>query len=640
MIHWLSDYNYDFALASIPVQLLIILFYSFRRNLPIRSSHCFLAIMISNLTMTLADIVSCEMNEVWTSFPMWIMYAINMLYFLPFLIRGWALFAYTSEVCGAFRKLGRWFRIVTLIPVSVGVFLTLSTPWTSAIFTINPETGYHNCALYQTIYFSTYFYIGASFVSLIVGWKGLRKRNRVGLFSCNTALLLGIIFRKLFINTLVTSYFSIIVILIIFFSAENPDLFYDRRIGLFNKYAFALICDDFLEKNIPVSAIMVSAHDFDTAKHLYGANQIQRQLELVSKRIKGITPKTNIFYLGGGRFIILSRENADTPELTARKWKRQFERQLKLSNETVPMTFTVMLIPFDILKREIERIEELINFASGRSYHENQRGNYAITEAILSKLQREKDIEAALKKALEHHRVEVFFQPIYSTGADRVVGAEALARLNDDNMGYIPPNEFIRVAERNGDITELGRQIFDRVCRFVNNENVVNQGIEFINVNLSPAQCLDDDLAADLSGIAFKHGVPMNMFDFEITESFIDDHQAIVNQMTRLQASGAELSLDDFGTGASNIAQLLKLPIHVVKLDMSVVHSYFKGESKLLPDLIQMFRNSNMKIVVEGVETVDMKTQLAEMGCDYEQGYFFSKPVPPSAFLAYLRATR
>ena len=132
----------------------------------------------------------------------------------------------------------------------------------------------------------------------------------------------------------------------------------------------------------------------------------------------------------------------------------------------------------------------------------------------------------------------------------------------------------------------------------------------------------------------------MNMFDFEITESFIDDHQAIVNQMTRLQASGAELSLDDFGTGASNIAQLLKLPIHVVKLDMSVVHSYFKGESKLLPDLIQMFRNSDMKIVVEGVETVDMKTQLAEMGCDYEQGYFFSKPVPPSAFLAYLRATR
>ena len=640
MIQWLSEYNYDFALASIPVQLLLLLFYSFRRNLPIRQSHCFLAVMVSNITMTLADIVSCEMNEVWTSFPLWIMYAINILYFLPFIVRGWALFAYMAEVCRAFQRLGRWFRIVTFIPVSVAIVFTLSTPWTAAIFTMDPVTGYHNCALYQTIYVSTYFYIGASYVAIIAGWKQLSKRYKVGLFSCNTVLLLGIIFRKLFINTLVTSYFSIIVIMIIFLSAENPDLFYDRRIGLFNKYAFAMICEDYLEKNTPVSAILVNAHDFDTAKHLYGVAQIRRQLALVGKRISGIAPKSYIFYLGGGSFIVLCRESTDNPELTARKWKRQFERKLKLSSETIPLTFTVMLIPFVILQREIIRIEDLLNFAAGRSYYENQRGNYAITDAILDKLHREKDIEAALKKALEQHRVEVFFQPIYSTGANRVVGAEALARLHDEKLGYIPPNEFIRVAEHNGDITELGRQIFERVCIFINSEQVEKQGIEFINVNLSPAQCLDDDLAAELSGIAFKHDVPMSMFDFEITESFIDDHQAIVNQMTRLQASGAELSLDDFGTGTSNIAQLLKLPIHVVKLDMSVVHSYFRGESKLLPDLIQMFRNSDMKIVVEGVETEEMKSRLADMGCDYEQGFFFSKPVPPNAFLAYLKATQ
>ena len=640
MFHWLSDYNYDFALAAIPVQLLLILFYSFRRNLPIRQSHCFLLVMISNIVMTLADIVSCEMNEVWTSFPLWFMYVINILYFLPFIIRGWALFAYASEVSRAFHRLGRWYQIVTSIPALAAVLFTLSTPWTAAIFTIDPATGYHNCQLYQSIYVSTYFYIGASYLSIFVGWQRLSKRYRVGLLSCNTVLMLGIIFRKLFINTLVTSYFSIIVILIIYLSAENPDLYYDRRIGLFNKYAFALICDDYLEKDLPVNAILVNAHDFDTAKHLYGATQIRAQLTAVGKRIASVAPRSCIFYLGGGSYIVLSRENTDTPELTARKWKRQFERQLKLSDESIPMTFTVMLIPYCILKKEIVHIEDLLHFAAGRSHHENQRGNYAITDEILMKLQREKDIEAALKKALESHKVEVFFQPIYSTGADRVVGAEALARLQDETLGYISPNEFIRVAERNGDITELGRQIFDRVCQFICSERVEKQGIEFINVNLSPAQCLDHDLASDLSGIAFRYDVPMSMFDFEITESFIDDHQAIVNQMTRLQASGAELSLDDFGTGTSNIAQLLKLPIHVVKLDMSVVHSYFRGESKLLPDLIHMFRNSDMKIVVEGVETAEMKTRLAEMGCDYEQGFFFSKPVPPKAFLAYLKATQ
>ena len=637
MFHWLSNYNYDFALASVPVQLLLVLFYCFRRNLPIRQSYCFLAVMISNFVMTTADIVSCEMNEVWNDFPLWVMYAINILYFLPFIIRGWALFAYAAEVCRAFQRLGRWFRILTLIPMSFAVILTLSTPWTAAIFTIDPATGYHNCAMYQTIYVSTYFYIGATFFAVIVSWKRLNTRNRTGLVACNTVLLLGIIFRKLFINTLVTSYFSIIVIMIIYLSSENPDLFYERRIGLFNKYAFIRICDDYIEKNIPVNAIMISAHNLETAKHLYGANQIRRQMELVTKRLMGVAAKSYIFYIGSGNFIVLSRETSDAPELTARKWKRQFERQLKTSEEPVPLTFTVMLIPFTILKKELERIDDLLRFSASKSYIENQRGNFTITETTLSNLQRERDIETALKRALEQRRVEVYFQPIYSTENKRVVGAEALARLNDERLGFIPPTEFIRVAEHNGDISELGRQIFDHVCRFVISEKVEKHGIEFININLSPAQCLDEDLAADLSGIAFNHGVPMKMFDFEITESFIDDHQAILRQMTQLQASGAELSLDDFGTGNSNIAQLLKLPIHVVKLDMSVVHSYFSGESKILPDLIRMFRNANMKIVVEGVETEEMKIRLAEMGCDYEQGFFFSKPVPPQIFLDYLK---
>ncbi|MBU5461281.1 EAL domain-containing protein [Lachnoclostridium sp. MSJ-17] len=637
MFHWLSNYNYDFALASVPVQLLLVLFYCFRRNLPIRQSYCFLAVMISNFVMTTADIVSCEMNEVWNDFPLWVMYAINILYFLPFIIRGWALFAYAAEVCRAFQRLGRWFRILTLIPMSFAVILTLSTPWTAAIFTIDPATGYHNCAMYQTIYVSTYFYIGATFFAVIVSWKRLNTRNRTGLVACNTVLLLGIIFRKLFINTLVTSYFSIIVIMIIYLSSENPDLFYERRIGLFNKYAFIRICDDYIEKNIPVNAIMISAHNLETAKHLYGANQIRRQMELVTKRLMGVAAKSYIFYIGSGNFIVLSRETSDAPELTARKWKRQFERQLKTSEEPVPLTFTVMLIPFTILKKELERIDDLLRFSASKSYIENQRGNFTITETTLSNLQRERDIETALKRALEQRRVEVYFQPIYSTENKRVVGAEALARLNDERLGFIPPNEFIRVAEHNGDITELGRQIFDHVCRFVTSEKVEKHGIEFININLSPAQCLDEDLAADLSGIAFNHGVPMKMFDFEITESFIDDHQAILKQMTQLQASGAELSLDDFGTGNSNIAQLLKLPIHVVKLDMSVVHSYFSGESRILPDLIRMFRNADMKIVVEGVETEEMKIRLAEMGCDYEQGFFFSKPVPPQIFLDYLK---
>ncbi len=103
MMHWLSGYNYDFGLASIPIQLVLIAFYFSRKNLPVRQTFSFAIVMISNLVMTIADIVSCEMNEVWMQYPLWGMYLVNMVYFAGFLIRGWSLFDFTAEICRADR---------------------------------------------------------------------------------------------------------------------------------------------------------------------------------------------------------------------------------------------------------------------------------------------------------------------------------------------------------------------------------------------------------------------------------------------------------------------------------------------------------------------------------------------------------
>lgn len=128
----------------------------------------------------------------------------------------------------------------------------------------------------------------------------------------------------------------------------------------------------------------------------------------------------------------------------------------------------------------------------------------------------------------------------------------------------------------------------------------------------------------------------MSLIDFEITESTITDTMMLLKQMLMLQEQEATFSLDDFGTGTSNLTRLMKLPIQTVKLDMNVVHSYFTGESGVLPDLVSMFQNAKMEVVVEGVETEEMKNILSEMGCDYLQGYYFSKPVPPPEFLDFI----
>jgi len=130
------------------------------------------------------------------------------------------------------------------------------------------------------------------------------------------------------------------------------------------------------------------------------------------------------------------------------------------------------------------------------------------------------------------------------------------------------------------------------------------------------------------------------MIDFEITETAASDFLSIQKQIYLLQKEGAELSLDDFGTGTSNLSRMMNLPIHVVKIDMDVAQAYFNNEAPFLPDLIRMFQNANMKIVVEGVESKQMKDMLLQMKCDFLQGYYFSKALPEDEFISFMEENK
>ncbi len=635
MYNWISPFNYDFAIAAIPIQIILIVFYGVRRNLPIRQSSCFWLIMVSNLVMTSADIVSCEMNEVWMNFPLWVMYAINHAYFLGFIVRGWALFAYTVESTRSYKN-NKLFKTVTAIPAAFAVILILSTPWTSAIYTI-AEDGYHNCALYKSIYFSTYFYIIVSLFLVIKNWVQLARRMKAGLLSFNLILLFGIIIRKQFYHMLVTSYFSILAILIIFLTSENPDLYREKRTRLMNKDALDLIGLDYWEKKVAFSLMTVSIHNYEESKSVYGISQTNVGLKAVASWLVKNYNWCYPFYTRNGNYILLMKGHLhENPEKIMEDWKAKYEEFQRNYYGPVQIKLSAMILPSTIITGQEVLAGDLARHAMANSYYENRRGNYIVSDKLIDEVKKQRSIEKAVKDGIADNRFEVYFQPIYSTKKGKVQGAEALARLNDPKLGFIPPLEFIPIAEKNGDIMEIGRQIFEKVCIFLQSVDVEELGIEFINVNLSPIQCMSHNLYHELSDIAMEHHVPMSMFDFEITESLVEDYEMIQMQIAGLQAMGAELSLDDFGTGSSNLTSLMNLPIHVVKVDMTFTESFFAGKAEFLPDLIRLFQNSNMQIVVEGIETKEMKDIIADLGCDYEQGYYFSKPIPPGEFVKYM----
>jgi EAL domain-containing protein (putative c-di-GMP-specific phosphodiesterase class I) len=296
----------------------------------------------------------------------------------------------------------------------------------------------------------------------------------------------------------------------------------------------------------------------------------------------------------------------------------------------------MLVMPADITDQKRHDLHDVIMYCFSLASIENNRGNYILNQDMLKDMSRFADVESAIGRALEEHRMEFHLQPIVDSISGRTIGAEALARLNDPDLGFIPPNEFIMVAEKTGDIMEMGRQLFNKICEFLADTDIKKYGLRNINVNLSPVQCMNSKLASELSGIADRHNVSLDLIDFEITETAIEDNDQIHDQIVRLQNKGALISLDDFGMGTSNLTRLMQFPIHVVKLDLNVVRSFFNGESSVLPDLIRMFHNSGMKVVAEGVETEEMKDGLMQMGCEYEQGYYFSKPVPPNEFIEYL----
>jgi len=297
----------------------------------------------------------------------------------------------------------------------------------------------------------------------------------------------------------------------------------------------------------------------------------------------------------------------------------------------------MMLLPDAIIHGNSIIVSDIARYGLTNAANENRKGNYTFSLEMLEGVKNQKEIEKAIKSAITEHKFEVYFQPIYSVKHKKVMGAEALARLYDDNLGFISPIEFIKIAEKNGDIIEIGKQIFEKVCSFLESVDAEKLGIHFINVNLSPIQCINPSLVKTLSAIAAQHGISMDMFDFEITESMIEDYEAIQFTIAGLRAKGAELSLDDFGTGAANLTSLMNFPIHVVKIDMTFTRSYFNGKADFLPDLLKLFKHADIAIVVEGIETKEMMEKMKILGCDYEQGYFFSKPLPPDNFIEYMK---
>lgn len=256
-------------------------------------------------------------------------------------------------------------------------------------------------------------------------------------------------------------------------------------------------------------------------------------------------------------------------------------------------------------------------------------------EALLERMQQEKQIEDAMNGALVDGSFLVYMQAKVDIATNRIRGAEALVRWQNPQYGLLAPGAFIPLFEKNGFVVELDFYIFEKVCQWKQNRRLLGKPDYPISVNLSRAHLQKRNFVEKLIAISDQYGIVRNTLEIEITESaFFEDNLLLIQVMNALKDAGFRLSMDDFGTGYSSLNLLKNLPIDVLKIDREFLNeSEVSEKSKIvISSIINMADRLNVEVICEGVETREQADFLLSIGCSYAQGYFFAKPLPLPEF--------
>ena len=314
--------------------------------------------------------------------------------------------------------------------------------------------------------------------------------------------------------------------------------------------------------------------------------------------------------------------------------------QIGLHDLTVTASIGIALYPGDGADKET-----LFKNADAAMYRVKQEGRHGyrfFTAEMQLRSARNLQLISALRRALELEQFEVHYQPQVSLQDGRIVGAEALLRWTDGELGVVSPAEFIPLAEDSGLILPIGEWVLRHAARQAKAWMAQGQAPLVMAVNLSVVQFRHADLPSLVTRILDEEGLPPEYLELELTEGVaMHDPQGAISTMSNLHQRGVRMSIDDFGTGYSSLSHLKKFKIYKLKIDQSFVRDICTDpEDKVIVGaIIHMAKSLGLQTIAEGVETVGQLAYLREQGCDEMQGYYYSKPLAPDQFEAFVRRT-
>ncbi len=427
--------------------------------------------------------------------------------------------------------------------------------------------------------------------------------------------------------------------------------YHDGLTGLFNRVAFMKFAYDILHNNgSQLSArhaiFFLDLDNFKNVNDTLGHDYGDILLKQVAMRLNSTIELNDLLArTGGDEFLILKSSYGTVDELDeyANKLVSVIREPYNLDGETANVSLSVGIALFP---RDGLTTSELIKNSDIAMYNAKTSGknSYRFFNSYMEDdVNRRNDLVEILSKVIDNNEVFLHYQPQVNVSTGQITGFEALMRIESELVGFIPPSEFIPIAEDSGLINKLGEWALFEACTF--NQKLIELGYDNlrVSVNVSTTQLKDTRLIQAIKSIPEKTGMSLNHLEIEITESVLmnsfEHNLQLINEIKKL---GASIALDDFGTGYSSFNYLTQIPIDTLKIDKSFIDGICSNEKDrcIADSIISLAHKMNISVVAEGVEDVDQLKILQQQFCDTLQGYLFSKPVNSIQFIELLAKTK
>ena len=383
-----------------------------------------------------------------------------------------------------------------------------------------------------------------------------------------------------------------------------------------------------------MALMLVDIDDFKLVNDSFGHDAGDKLIKAVGELIsKSLRRADTIARLGGDEFAIIIEgiEGPDDAISIADNLTTILEHNVRLDDQE---TYTSASIGIAVFPDDGKDARTLLKNADTAMFRAKENGRHCFQfykpEMSVSAMER-LDLENSLKAAFENDEFLIHYQPVIDLHKNEVVGVEALLRWQHPDKGMIQPSDFIDVIEDCGLIVPLGEWLINSVCRQIKVWQDAGLKEQNVSINLAPRQFKEQDLVALFTQAMAENGIDASSLSLEITErTLIDNVGEVDKTLKKLRAMGMKILLDDFGTGYASLAYLKEFPVDIVKIDRAFITGIPENEadSQIVDAIAGLTRGLKLSLLAEGVENERQLDVLKGMGCQYAQGYYWSKALP------------